>query len=349
MFTQVTSKQKQTDYIQQLQDAVTTHEPLTIDYKNIINPTEIGLSNPQELEKPRVRLTHEEKVAKYNTDKELRNIFNRHAYGLTEEKIFSSKQALNFFNMDIHEQKEQLHKWLKDHNVHQNNQLKEACKQYRQEIKDFKSTTQYDTLKNVAKIQRALHDRHDQIKYLKKKIEQGNLSTTDKQQKHQEIDRLKQQNTVDEQSIHVQLDMILDNLAEIDQKFKMLCDKTIQDYQQKNYEMLNAVNNIVTSKKQSFSLKTDDKHLPTLGMTKSQPRNNPEIAPMPKNPNSVILSETKETLANNPILDKIIERHEKDLKEMKKNNPDYSIMKEELAHLKKARNLRDIQGTAVHR
>ena len=41
----------------------------------------------------------------------------------TDEKIFTSKQALNFFNMDIHEQKEEMLKWLKDHNIHQNNQL----------------------------------------------------------------------------------------------------------------------------------------------------------------------------------------------------------------------------------
>lgn len=158
------------DYSQTLKNAVTSHEPLKIDYKKIINPTEIGLSNPKELENKPVRLTHEQKVEKYETDKELRNIFHRHAYGLTEGKIFTSKQALNLYNMDIHEQKAQMHKWLKDHNVHQNNELKNASNNYRKKLKSFKGSSQYETLKTVAKLENQIKSRNDEIKNLNKKL-----------------------------------------------------------------------------------------------------------------------------------------------------------------------------------
>lgn len=168
--TSVIAKHNQNDYSQQLKDAVTSHEPLKIDYKKIINPTEIGLSNPKELEKNPIRLTHEQKVEKYETDKELRNIFHRHAYGLTDGKIFTSKQALNFYNLDIHEQKAQLHKWLKDHNVHQTNELKKASQEYRKKLKEFKGSSQYETLKTVAKLENQIKSRNDEIKNLNKKL-----------------------------------------------------------------------------------------------------------------------------------------------------------------------------------
>ena len=359
------ARHKQNNYSQQLQDTVLAHEPLKIDYKNIINPTVIGLSDPLELEKPRVRLTHEQKVEKYKTDKELRNIFHRHAYGLldTDEKIFTSKQALNFFNMDIHEQKEEMLKWLKDHNIHQNNQLKEAADKYRKEIKNFKGSTQYDTLKNVAKIQKAITDRNDQIKLINRKLQKDNLSDADRQQKHQELDRLKKQNEVDDQSIQMQLSIILEKLAEIDQKFKKHCDEIIQDYQQKNQEILDAVNKIILSKKQIFSLKTADKNLPSPApatTSTAATANSSETTSTPKKEittktevpagqenASVILSTPKSILAKNPLLDKIIERHEKDLLTMKRNHHEYGIMKAELKYLKEARNLRDIQGTSI--
>lgn len=170
----------------------------------------------------------------------------------------------------------------------------------------------------------------------------------DRQKTHQEIARLKSLNDIDQQNIDQHLHRVLNKLHEIDSEFKDNCDQVIQNYQQKNHEILNTVNNIVASKKQAFSLKTAEKHLPALETAKPQVRKNPEIAPMPKNPNSVILSESKETLAKNPILDKIIERHEVDLQKMKRNNPEYSIIKEELKYLKQARNLRDIQGTAIN-
>lgn len=171
----------------------------------------------------------------------------------------------------------------------------------------------------------------------------------DRQKTHQEIDRLKSLNDIDQKNIDQHLHRVLNKLHELDSEFKKNCDNVIEQYQQKNHEILNNVNNIVASKKQVFLLKTAEKHLPAVATSQPQARNNPEIAPMPKNPNSVILSESKATLAKNPILDKIIERHEVELQKMKRNNPDYSLLKQELAHLKQARNLRDIQGTAIQK
>ncbi len=257
--------------------------------------------------------------------------------------------------MDIHEQKEQMLKWLKDHNVHQNNQLKEAANKYHKEIKNFKGSTQAETLKNVAKIQKTISDRNDQIKFLNSKLQKGNLSDADRQQKHQEIDRLKKQNEIDDQSIQTQLNMILEKLAEIDHKFKQACDEIIKGYQQKNHEILDTVNKVVSSQKQVFSLKTADKHLPSSAAANSSdsaPKPKKEIKtkteiPVGQENASVILSTPKSTLAKNSILDKIIERHEKDLLSMKRNDPEYSIMKAELKYLKEARNLRDIQGTSI--
>ncbi|MBP6892412.1 hypothetical protein KBB68_02415 [Candidatus Babeliales bacterium] len=170
LVTSIHTKQKPNDYTEKLKNAVTSHEPLKIDYKNIINPTEIGLSNPKELENKPTRLTHEQKVEKYETDKEIRNIFHRHAQGLVEGKIFTSKQGLNFYNMDIHEQKAQMQKWLNDHNVHQINELKKASNDYRQKLKNFKGNAQHDTLKTVVKLENQIKSRNDEIKILNKKL-----------------------------------------------------------------------------------------------------------------------------------------------------------------------------------
>ncbi|MBP6892413.1 hypothetical protein KBB68_02420 [Candidatus Babeliales bacterium] len=168
-----------------------------------------------------------------------------------------------------------------------------------------------------------------------------------RQKTHQEIARLQKLNDIDQENIHQHLHRVLNKLDDIDNEFKNNCDQIIGIYQHKNHEILNTINSLTASKKQIFSLKTAAKHLPNFETSQPQPRKNPEIAPMPKNSNSVILSESKETLANNPILDKIIERHETDLQKMKRNNPDYSLLKQELVYLKQARNLRDIQGTSI--
>ena len=341
------ARHKKDDATQMLLDSVNQHEPGKIAYDNIINPTVVGLSNPEELEKPRKALSHDEKVEKYKTDKELQNIFHRDANHLTEGQLLTSRQALNFFNLDIHEQLAQIKKWLKNHNVHQNNELKNASKEYREEIKNFKGSTQHETLKNVAKIQRAMQDRDDQIQNLKKQIAKGNLSESDQHQKQQEINRLVKQNQVDDDSIQQQLKAVLNKLQTIDAEFKQSCDQVLLNYQEKNHNFLDTVNNIVTSKKQIFSFKIDDKHLPAADSSELSKINNLKIATTPVNGHSVILSESMATLIKNPILDKIIQRHEQDLMNMKKNSPDYKIMKEELKRLKLARNLRDIQGTSI--
>ncbi len=344
----IIARHEKNDYLQELYDTVIEQEPLKIDYKKIINPKEIGLSNPEALKINPMSLTHEQKVEHYKKYKELRDIFNRHAYGLLDGKIFTSEQALNFFNMNIHEQQEQMIKWLKDHNVHQNNQLKEASKKYQKEIRTFKGSIQYETLKKVRKLQKEIANRDDQINHIEKQLAKKNLSTIETQQKHQEIHRLTEQNNIDNQNIQTQLHMILEKLDDIDNDFKKNCEKIIQDYQAKNYEILGTVNNIVSSQNQAFRLKTSDKDLSKMETIKLESKQNSKINAALTDSDSAILSESKTTLANNPILDTIIQRHEKEILKTKKNNPEYKILKDELSHLMSARRLRDIRGTSIN-
>ncbi len=346
--TSLIARQKKQNATQDLLDAVNNHQAGKIAYKNIINPTTVDLKNPSELNNPPARLSHEEKVEKYKTDAELREIFHRHAYGLIDGPLLTSRQALNFFNMSVQEQQSQMRKWLKDHNVHQNNQLKEVTESYHAKIKQFKGSTQYDVLKNVAKIQRSIQDRDDQIKNLKKQLNKHNLSDTNQQQKQQEIKRLESQNNVDDNSIQEQLSSILNKLQELDQEFKDSCDTVLQNYQEKNHEMLGAVNKIVSSKKQSFTLTTPEKYVSKIADQPSRPQSNSRIDASSSNSNSVILSEPISSLIKNTILNTMIERHEKELQTMQKNNPDYKIIKEELKRLKLAQHLRDIQGTSIN-
>lgn len=342
--TQIAAKHESTlnEFNQASKNAIHRHHPLEIDFKKIINPTKIKISNEKALNEPLEKIAPEDKRKKYDSDKELRAILKDHAYGLSEGNIFTRKQGLNFFNLSIHEQINQLNKWLKDHNTHQRDMLKKAQHDYDKELAKFKADEQQKALETVQSIEDSIKTRNNKIESLSKKLEKLEEHRMKYQQKQEEISRLTQENNVAQASIEKHLLPIIENLEKIDANFKEKCEEIIKSYQTGNHQILNTVNGLVLSKKQSFSLKTADKKMPKESDQKSQSKALKHQTSS-QNSDSVILSESIESLANNPLLNTIVDQTHKDIARTSKSSDEYATLKKELAHLKKAQHQRDIQ------
>ncbi|OGB86238.1 hypothetical protein A3J41_00690 [candidate division TM6 bacterium RIFCSPHIGHO2_12_FULL_38_8] len=341
--THINTKQDSTpadDTNQSLKKEVNRYEPLEIDFKKIINPSVVAVANQSELEQPIAKIPQTDKKAKYDSDAALRATLSDHAQGLSEGKIFNAKETLDFFNSNIHEQKEHVLKWLRKHNSFQRDQLKKAQHKYHKEVAKFKSTTQQQAMETVQKIEDEMKTRKHKIETLSNKLEKLDENSMDYSQKEAEIARLKKQNSIDQASIQKQLLMVLSKLDELDANFKNECHGVIENYQDKNHELLNTVNGIVKSKKQAFGLKTPKKKEPKKAEPKPKKLKKAE-QPVEQNPDSVILSEPIAALAGNPILNSIVEQRHKDIAATSKSSDEYSILKQELAHLKKAQHYRD--------
>lgn len=330
------------DYNEQLKTAIHKHQPVEIEFKKIINPTAVALDNPQELNQPIKRIASEDKSAKYTADRELRKILKDHAQGLLEGRIFTSKQALNFFNLNIHEQVDQIKKWLADHNTHQRDLLKTAQHDYHAKIAKFKAHDQQKALEAVQTIEDGIKTRNHKIVTHENKLQKLDEMSLQYQQKQEEISRLLQQNDIDQTSIENQLLPILEQLDELDVNFKEKCYKIIEEYQARNHQLLDTANNIVKSKKQSFALKTSEKKIKEASKPAPKPKALKNQAP-PINPESVILSESIEALAKNPLLDTMFNQTLKDLTTTSKASELYSVLKKEKTYLEKAKHQRNMQ------
>lgn len=344
----------QQDYNQQLKTTIQRHQPIDIAFKNIINPTEITLSNPNELNAPIEKIPSEDKKRKYDHDKDLRKTLKAHAQGLSDGKILNSKESLTFAKLNIHEQKDQVKKWLQDHNAHQTDQLKQTQHEYHKKVVKFKATTQQKALEDVQKIEDGIKSRNHKISAVSNKLEKLENKKThnldeektrkiDINQKAEELSRLHTQNNTDQQSIQRHLDPILSKLEELDREFKDKCNAIIEDYQTRNHHLLTTVNTIVKSKKQSLNFKTADKKMKKKSKPAPKVKIKKNQQPTMKKTDSAILNMPVEKLAQNPFLDAIVDQTHKDIASTNRSDDSYKTLKSELTHLKKAQHHRNKQ------